>query len=67
MKKANRENGTTIVMVSSELEELRSIADRIAIITDGRVEGILPASASSTEFGALMINAKKALDKEAEK
>ena len=54
-------------MVSSELEELRSIADRIAIITDGRVAGILPASASSTEFGALMINAKKALDKEAEK
>ena len=67
LKKANRENGTTIVIVSSELEELRSIADRIAIITDGRVEGILPASASSTEFGALMINAKKALDKEAEK
>ncbi|MGN0850014.1 MAG: sugar ABC transporter ATP-binding protein [Candidatus Ornithospirochaeta sp.] len=67
LKYANRENGTTIVMVSSELEELRSIADRIAIITDGKVEGILPASASSTEFGALMINAKKAMAKEAGK
>ena len=67
LKKANKENGTTIVMVSSELEELRSICDRIAIITDGKVEGILPASSSSEEFGALMISAGKALEKENEK
>ena len=67
LKKANKENGTTIVMVSSELEELRSICDRIAIITDGKVEGILPASSSSEEFGALMISAGKALKKETEK
>ena len=67
LKKANKESGTTIVMVSSELEELRSICDRIAIITDGKVEGILPASSSSEEFGALMISAGKALKKETEK
>ncbi|MGN1189495.1 MAG: sugar ABC transporter ATP-binding protein [Candidatus Ornithospirochaeta sp.] len=67
LKKANKENGTTIVMVSSELEELRSVCDRIAIITDGKVEGILPASSSSEEFGALMISAGKAIEKESDK
>ena len=43
-------------MVSSELEELRSICDRIAIIQDGRVADILPATSDSTEFGMLMVS-----------
>ena len=42
-------------MVSSELEELRSICDRIAIVSDGKVLGILPASTESAEFGLLMV------------
>lgn len=50
----NREYGTTIVMVSSELEELRSICDRIAIIDEGRIAGILPATEDVAEFGILM-------------
>ncbi len=52
----NRESGTTIVMISSELEELRQICDRIAIVSGGRVAGILPATESSEEFGALMVS-----------
>ena len=55
LRKYNDEFGTTIVMVSSELEELRSICDRIAIIDSGRIAGILPASAPSTDFGVLML------------
>ena len=55
LKKYNRELGMTIVMISSELEELRSICDRIAIIDKGTVIGIKPASASSEEFGYLML------------
>ncbi|OUO93949.1 sugar ABC transporter ATP-binding protein [Cloacibacillus sp. An23] len=55
LRRANRENGTTIIMTSSELEELRSICDRIAIINEGRVCGILPASAEAEEFGMLML------------
>jgi simple sugar transport system ATP-binding protein len=51
----NRKNGTTIVMISSELEELRSICDRIAIVDEGRIAGILPPSATAKEFGLLMI------------
>ena len=37
----------TIVMISSELEELRSICDRIAIVDEGRVAGILPPTTSA--------------------
>ena len=55
LRRVNRENGTTIIMTSSELEELRSICDRIAIINEGRVSGILPASAEAEEFGLLML------------
>ena len=53
-------------MVSSELEELRTTCDRIAIITDGKVAGILPAHTSSEEFGYLMVGAKDMV-KEGEK
>lgn len=55
LRETNREKGTTIVMISSELEELRSVCDRIAIIDGGRISGILPATAPSIEFGLLMI------------
>jgi simple sugar transport system ATP-binding protein len=55
----NLENGTTIIMVSSELEELRSICDRIAIVDEGRIAGILPPSATAKEFGLLMIGKLK--------
>ena len=55
LREYNRKNGVTIVMISSELEELRQICDRIAIITDGAVSGILPASEPSEKFGILMV------------
>jgi simple sugar transport system ATP-binding protein len=55
LRKYNDEYGTTIVMVSSELEELRSICDRIAIIDSGRIAGTLSATAPSTDFGVLML------------
>jgi len=51
----NERMGVTIVMISSELEELRSICDRIAIVTDGRIAGILPSTAESADFGLLMV------------
>jgi simple sugar transport system ATP-binding protein len=54
LRRYNQENNTTIVMISSELEELRSICNRIAIITEGKVAGILPPGAEAAEFGMLM-------------
>ena len=56
LKKFNRDSGVTVVMISSELEELRQTCDRIAIVSGGQVAGILPAAASSEEFGLLMVS-----------
>ena len=50
----NRDKGMTIVMVSSELQELRSICDRIAIVAEGRVVDILKADDTDTAFGLAM-------------
>jgi simple sugar transport system ATP-binding protein len=44
----------TVVLTSSELAELRSICDRIAIISEGRVMGILQPDAEDAQFGLLM-------------
>ena len=52
--KLNREKNMTIVMVSSELQELRSICDRIAIVAEGKVVDILRAEDSDTAFGLAM-------------
>lgn len=59
LKKFNRESGVTVVMISSELEELRSVCDRIAIVSGGRISGILPATESSETFGTLMVSQVK--------
>ncbi len=58
LRKANRERGTTIVIASSELEELRSICGRIAVVNEGRIAGILDAGADPVEFGLLMSGAE---------
>jgi simple sugar transport system ATP-binding protein len=50
----NRDLGVTIVMTSSELAELRSVCDRIAIIYEGRLEGVLPPDAPDLDFGLMM-------------
>ena len=59
LKKFNRESGVTVVMISSELEELRSICDRIAIVSGGRIAGIRPATYPSEDFGMLMVSMVK--------
>jgi len=54
LAKMNREQGMTIIMVSSELNELRSLCDRIAIISDGKLTGIFAPDASDAEYGLAM-------------
>ncbi len=56
LKQFNRESGVTIVMISSELEELRQTCDRIAIVSGGKVAGILHATESAEQFGLLMVS-----------
>ena len=55
LKEYNKEHGTTIIITSSELEELRSVCDRVAIVGDGKIAGILPALSPAEEFGMLMM------------
>ena len=50
----NRDQGVTVVMTSSELAELRSLCDRIAIVYRGRIETILPPGAPDAAFGLAM-------------
>ncbi len=59
LRRFNRDSGVTVVMISSELEELRSICDRIAIVSGGKIAGIRPASDPSEDFGMLMVSMVK--------
>ena len=51
---AARDDGTAIVVVSTELDEVLGLADRIAVMYRGRIIGELPAGASAQEVGLLM-------------
>lgn len=50
----NEELEMTIVMTSSELSELRSICDRIIIVSEGRIIGSLMPDDDDVKFGLLM-------------
>ena len=58
LRKYNKDRGTTIVIVSSELEELRSICDRIAVVSSGKIAGILSPEEDPTEFALYMSGVK---------
>lgn len=49
-----KKQGLTIVITSSELAEIRYVADRIAIVSEGKVAGIVQPTASDATFGLLM-------------
>lgn len=52
--KLNREKNMTIIMTSSELSELRSICDRVAIVSEGKLVGILKPEDSDAKYGLFM-------------
>ena len=64
LTKMREEEGMTIIMISSELAELRSICDRIAIVSDGMVVDTLAPDASDAAYGLAMSAVKQ--KKEAE-
>ncbi len=59
LTKMNREHGTTIVMISSELVELRSLCDRIAIVSEGNVFSIMRPDNSDAAFGLAMAGVRE--------
>ncbi len=54
LARLNRERGLTVVVVSSELQELRSICDRIAVVSEGRISCILMPESSDAAYGLAM-------------
>ena len=56
-----RTTGTAILLISEELEELLTLSDRIAVIFDGEIMGIVPAEeADINEIGLMMTGTRKA-------
>jgi len=51
---AERDAGRGILLVSLESEEVRSLADRIVVIYEGRIAGEFPPDASEEELGIAM-------------
>jgi len=55
-----RDEGCAVLLVSAELEEVTSLADRLLIIYHGRiVGGVDPARATHEEIGLMMTGGKK--------
>lgn len=54
-----RQAGTAVLLISEELEELFALSDRIAVIFDGRIMGVVPAAeADIDEIGLMMTGSK---------
>ena len=49
-----RNEGVAVVIVSSELDEIYALADRIAVMYEGKITGFRPPTVSVGELGLLM-------------
>ncbi|UYB36957.1 ABC transporter ATP-binding protein [Arthrobacter koreensis] len=65
---AERDGGTPVMIVSTELDEVLELADRIAVLYSGRVMGIVPGNTSRDVLGLMMagMSAKDALSHQSE-
>ncbi|MEZ4863235.1 MAG: ABC transporter ATP-binding protein [Caldilineaceae bacterium] len=50
-----RAQGAAILLISEDLDEILALADRIAVIYEGRIMGVLPASAATEEHLGLLM------------
>ncbi|MCQ1954290.1 ABC transporter ATP-binding protein [Arthrobacter sp. zg-Y238] len=64
---AEREAGTPVMIVSTELDEVLELGDRIAVLYGGRLMGIVPGGTSRNVLGLMMagMTADEALAREA--
>ena len=51
---AERDNGTPCIIISTELDEVLNLADRIAVMYRGRIVGIVPGDTSRDVLGLMM-------------
>jgi simple sugar transport system ATP-binding protein len=51
---AERDNGAAVIVVSTELDEVLGLADRIGVMYRGKIIGEMPGGADPSEIGLLM-------------
>ena len=49
-----RDQGVAVIIVSSELDEIYALADRIAVMYEGKITGFRPPTVPVAELGLLM-------------
>jgi len=52
--RACRDDGAAIALISTELDEVIALSDRIAVLYEGKIAAIVPSSASREQLGLLM-------------
>jgi simple sugar transport system ATP-binding protein len=58
--------GTAILLISSELDEILTLSDRVSVLRDGKIVGTLPrASATVENIGPLMLAKSAAVSRAA--
>ena len=56
---AMRDAGAAVLVVSSELEEVTALADRVLVLYHGRIAGEFPPDADITEIGLAMLGSAR--------
>jgi ABC-type uncharacterized transport system ATPase subunit len=51
---AQREAGTATILISEDLDEVRNISDRIAVMYEGKIIGIVGRDTSVEDIGLMM-------------
>jgi simple sugar transport system ATP-binding protein len=52
-----RDKGVAVLIVSAELDEIYALADRIAVMYEGKITGFRPPTVPAEELGLLMAGA----------
>jgi simple sugar transport system ATP-binding protein len=50
-----REQGTAILLISEDLDEILALSDRVAVIFEGRIIGVIARDDATTEQLGLMM------------
>ena len=54
---AERDKGTAVLIISTELDEVESLADQIAVMYRGQIVGIVPPDTPRDVLGLMMAGA----------
>ncbi len=59
-----RARGTAVVLISEDLDEILALSDRVAVMFEGRIMGVLPAREATAEQLGLLMAGKALTEKE---